>query len=89
MVAKIREIQQFLEALHVTSLVPKGFKFPHGGKTIFWKSCQWMNMYFFHFYTEIQDLAPINAFLHYICRNSRWLPKLAGKQFLGKVISRL
>ena len=61
MAAKIREIQHFSEALHVTSLVPKGLKICSWRENDFWeKSPVDEYIYIFFFYTEIQDLAPFS-----------------------------
>ena len=59
MVAKIREIQHFSEALHVSSLVPTRFKICSWWENDFLEKLPADEYVFcFQFYTEIQDLAP-------------------------------
>ena len=86
---KFAKFNIFSGALHVTSLVPTGFKICTWWESIFGKSLQQMNIYFFFIFTQKFKISHHSWEKCILRRNLRWLPKLAGKQFLIKVVSRL
>ena len=71
MTAKVREIQHFSEALHVTSLVPTGFKICTWRENDFWEKSpvdEYVFSFFFSFLhrnSRSRTVAEIKAFLHF------------------------
>ena len=72
MVAKIREIQHFSEALQVTSLVPTGFKICLWRENDYWEKLPvdeyvfWFFFSFLHRNSRSRTVPEINAFLHFM-----------------------
>ena len=78
MAAKIREIQHFSEALHVTSLVLTGFKICSRQESDFGEKTpvdEYVIFSFLHRNLRSRTALEINAFFFILHRNSRWPPK--------------
>ena len=71
MAAKIREIQHFSETLHVTSVVPTGFKICLWQENDFWEKFPVDEYVFFFFFSFLHrnsrscTVPKINLFLHF------------------------